>query len=94
MPDRTLEDLLKQYQETPDDDFLRLLVHDLRGPLSSMISASRLLITMLDDETLDKAELRHLAQIMLQTTENMRVVLDAAIDYDRIQRGEPAEDDE
>jgi len=94
MPDRTLKDLLKQYQETPEDEFLLLLVHDLRGPLSSMISASKLLITLLDDDTLDETQLRHLGRIMLKSTDNMRVVLDAAIAYDRQKRGEPVEDDE
>ena len=94
MPDRTLEDLLKQYNDMPDDEFLRLLVHDLRGPLSSMISASKLLTTLLDDETLDEAQLRQLGNILLKTTDNMRVVLEAAIAYDQVQRGESVDGNE
>ena len=94
MPDRTLKDLLAQYQDTSDDEFLRLLVHDLRGPLSSMISASTLLNTLLEGEDLDRAQLRELGQILLKTTDNMRTVLDAALAHDRIQRGEaPAAND-
>ena len=94
MSDRALEDLLKQYRDTPDDEFLRLLVHDLRGPLSSMISASKLLITLLDDDTLDEAKLRQLGNILLKTTDNMRVVLEAAIAYDQLQRGESVDGNE
>lgn len=90
MPDRTLEDLLAQYQDTPDEEFVRLLVHDLRGPLSSMISAN----TLLENEELDHAQLRELGQILLKTTDNMRTVLDAALAHDRIQRDKAPEADE
>ena len=95
MVDRTPEELLTRFQNSADDEFIRLLVHDIRGPLSGMISATKLLNTLLSDcDCADADQLRELGQILQQTTDNMRAILDSAIEYDRIQRGEPLEDDD
>ena len=34
MPDPTAEELLERFRGIPDDEFVRMLVHDLRGPLN------------------------------------------------------------
>ncbi len=93
MPNRT-EKLLTRFEKTPDDEFIRLLVHDLRGPLGDIISAVRLLNTLIEEcDSADQKHVRELGSILLKTTDNMRVVLDAALEHDRKQRGEVAEDD-
>jgi signal transduction histidine kinase len=95
MPDRTPEELLTRFQNSNTDEFIPLLVHDLRGPLSGMISATRLINTLLADcDCADAAQLRELGQILHRTTSNMRAILDTAIEYDRIQRGESVVDED
>lgn len=93
MPDRK-QKLLARFENTPDDEFIGLLVHDLRGPLGDIISAVRLLNTLIEEcDSVDQKHVRELGSILLKTTDNIRVILDAAIEYDRKQRGEATEDD-
>ncbi|HLV33627.1 MAG TPA: hypothetical protein VKY59_00875 [Spirillospora sp.] len=89
MPERTPEELLQRFQNTTDEQFVRLLVHDLRGPLGDIISAVKLLNSLLDDyDHADEKHIRELSQILLKTADNMRLILDAALEHDRSQRGE------
>ena len=78
---------LATYRQTDPDEFIGLLVHDVRGPLSGIISATRLMQTLLDeDEPPTADQFRELSDIIIKATEDMRAVLDAAIDYDKSQR--------
>lgn len=77
---------LAAYRKIEPDQFIGLLVHDVRGPLSGIISAARLMQTLLDeDEPPTADQFRELSDIIIQATDDMRAVLDAAIDYDRSQ---------
>jgi len=78
---------LATYRQTDPDEFIGLLVHDVRGPLSGIISATRLMQTLLDeDEPPTADQFRELSDIIIKATEDMRAVLDPAIDYDKSQR--------
>ncbi|MAS36191.1 MAG: hypothetical protein CL610_19455 [Anaerolineaceae bacterium] len=94
MHDQTPEERLERYQNTPDDEFVRLLVHDLRGPLSGVISAAKLINVLVGSDHPNAAQLRELGQILLRTGDNLRGILDTAIEHDRIQRGEPADNED
>ncbi len=95
MVDRTPAELLTRFQNSDEEDFIRLLVHDIRGPLSGMISASKLLNTLLaDNHDHESDQLRKPGRILQQTADNMRTILDSTIEYDRIQRGEPLDEDD
>jgi hypothetical protein len=60
-----------------------------------MVSASKLLNALLADcDCNDVDQIRELGHILHRTTDNMRAILDTAIEYDRLQRGEPLEDDD
>lgn len=75
---------LAAYRQTTPDEFIGLLVHDVRGPLSGIISATRLMQTLLDeDEPPTADQFRELTDIIIRATNDMRGVLDAAIDYDK-----------
>ncbi len=90
MPDRTPKEQLERFQNAPDDQFVRLLVHDLRSPLSGMLSAVSLLNSMLaKNDPTDAERLREVGQLLRRTTENMRQILDTALLHDQNRRAEP-----
>lgn len=92
MTDKSKEQLLAEYLAQDPNEFIPLLVHDLRGPLTGMVSASKLLKVFLAEPVNNPAQVLELADILIRSTDNMRAVLDVAIAYDRIQRGIPDED--
>lgn len=90
MPDRTPKEQLERFQNAPDDQFVRLLVHDLRSPLSGMLSAVSLLNSMLaKNDPTDAERLREVGQLLRRTTENMRQILDTALLHDQNRGAEP-----
>ncbi|MBZ0293610.1 MAG: hypothetical protein K8L99_13665 [Anaerolineae bacterium] len=87
MSDKTKEDLLATYLKAPPDEFIGNLVHDVRGPLSGVISAAKLIEVILEDvEINDREQLIELVEIIQRAAGNMRNVLEIAVEYDRIQR--------
>lgn len=95
MTDKSREDLLKLYHNTPSADFVGQVVHDVRGPLSGVISAAKLMDVFLDEEDEQTAEkLYELIHIILRCTDNIRTVLDAAVESDRLRHsGVPSDGD-
>jgi hypothetical protein len=84
MPEKSPEELLARFQNAPDADFLPLLVHDLRGSLGDMMSAAKLIQSLLREAGhTEEPELGELSQILLTTAENMRLILDVAMEYHR-----------
>lgn len=92
MTDKSKEKLLAEYLEQDPAEFIPLLVHDLRGPLTGILSASKLLKVFLAEPVNNPEQVLELADILIRSTDNMRTVLDVAITYDKIQRGIPDED--
>lgn len=90
MSDPLKDDWLADYLKTAPDQFISSLVHDVRGPLSGIISASKLMEVILADmpelSQSDHAQLAELTRIIQKAAGNMRGILDAAVEYDRIQR--------
>lgn len=92
MAGRTKEELLQTYHETGEDALLDRIVHDMRGPLTGIISASRLIDTLLAEAS-DAHGLEKIAEVnnlVRDASEAMRTILDAVSDYDRERRQKPA----
>jgi signal transduction histidine kinase len=84
MPDPTPEELLERFRALPDDQFVRTLVHDLRGPLSSMVMGVKLLNVLVNsDNPKDKERLQNLSEILVHATNKMTLILDTAVEHDR-----------
>ena len=93
MPKKTKKQFVQTYRNTSAEDFIGLLVHDVRGPLSGVISASKLMEVILrEDGEVNREQLEELIKIIQQATGNMRTIMDAAIEYDRIQRHIPSKE--
>ncbi|MBZ0300024.1 MAG: hypothetical protein K8J31_09800 [Anaerolineae bacterium] len=88
MPDRTREEWQQRFQEAPDEELIRLLVHDLRGPLTGLISATRLLST----EQTNAEQIRELGQILHRAAHNMELILEAVLEQDRSRRSHLPDD--
>jgi signal transduction histidine kinase len=85
MPRKSKKQLLQTYQDIPQEEFIGLLVHDVRGPLSSIISASKLMEVLLSEpDEIEYDQLQELVKIIQKATGNIRHVLEAAIEYDRL----------
>lgn len=81
----------KSHQELLDlyltsDEFVGQVIHDVRGPLTGIISASRLISTLLHDEELDREQIDQVNDLIRQATEDMRVILEAAARADQARR--------
>jgi signal transduction histidine kinase len=84
---RTREELLKAYQVLDETVFLDRIVHDLRGPLTGIISATMLIDVLLaEDAPVDTAKIAEVNGLTRAATDTMRTILDAISDYDREQR--------
>ena len=93
MPSKSRDELLALYLNTPPEEFIGLLVHDVRNPLSSVISAAKLMSVFLNEsEPANPDDLQELIKIILKATDDMRVLLDVAVEYDNIQHGGVSED--
>lgn len=66
------------------DEFLLLLAHELRNPLS----AASLAATMLETQTLDAARVQQLAQVVSRQVSHMSTLVEDLIDLARVTRGE------
>lgn len=87
MSDKDKDDLLAAYLKAAPDEFIGNLVHDVRGPLSGVISAAKLMEVILEDiEGDDRDQLIELIEIIQRAAGNIRHVLEIAVEYDRIQR--------
>jgi len=92
MGGRTRQELLQAYQAAGEDALLDRIVHDMRGPLTGIISASRLIDTLLA-EAADARDLEKIAEVnslVRDASDMMRTILDAVSDYDRQRRQKPA----
>ncbi|MGQ9887828.1 MAG: hypothetical protein ACUVSX_04990 [Aggregatilineales bacterium] len=92
MGGRTRQELLEAYQALSEDALLDRIVHDMRGPLTGIISASRLIDTLLA-EAADARDLEKIAEVnslVRDASDTMRAILDAVSDYDRQRRQKPA----
>jgi nitrogen-specific signal transduction histidine kinase len=86
MPGKSKDELLALYLSTPPERFIGLLVHDVRNPLSSVISAAKLMDVFLNEsEPVNPDDLHELIRIIVKATDDMRLLLDIAVEYDRIQ---------
>ncbi len=86
MPSKSKDELLALYLNTPPEKFIGLLVHDVRNPLSSVISAAKLMSLFLSEpEPVKPDDLHELISIIAKATDDMRLLLDVAVEYDNIQ---------
>jgi nitrogen-specific signal transduction histidine kinase len=93
MPSKSKDDLLALYLNTAPEKFIGLLVHDVRNPLSSVISAAKLMNVFLNEsDPANPDDLHELIKIILKATDDMRLLLDVAVEYDNIQHGTAAKD--
>lgn len=85
MPSRAPDDLLKRYLDS--DALIQLIIHDVRGPLTGIISASKLLNALLEDhEGISDAQINEIARLIGQAADEMRVMLEAAATADKTRR--------
>ncbi len=92
MGGRTRQELLQAYQAAGEDALLDRIVHDMRGPLTGIISASRLIDTLLAeaDDARDLEKIAEVNSLVRDASDMMRTILDAVSDYDRQRRQKPA----
>ncbi len=87
MAGRTRENLLQTYKALDDTALLSSIVHDLRGPLTGIISAARLIDTLLsEDERVNLDQIAEINSLVHDAAQTLRTVLDAVADYDRERR--------
>lgn len=92
MTPKSKDDLLAHYLRTDPERFLSLLVHDVRVPLTSVVSAAKLIdALMTEDELIDKAQIQEVLRMILQCTDDMRTLLDVAVQYERIHQTQPTQ---
>jgi signal transduction histidine kinase len=85
MSAKSKDDLLAAYLKIEPERFLSLLVHDVRVPLTSVVSAARLIDALLvEDAALDRAQVQEVLRMILDCTDDMRALLDVALQYERI----------
>jgi len=93
MPSKSKDELMALYLNTPQEKFIGLLVHDVRNPLSSVISAAKLMSVFLNEtEPTNPDDLHELIKIIIRATDDIRLLLDVALEYDNIQHGGIADD--
>jgi len=68
-------------------DLVNMLVHDLRGPLGNLINTIELMPMVLD-KTQDVNSLRNLVDLALQTSQDVRDLVDSMLDVSRLEQGE------
>jgi signal transduction histidine kinase len=86
MAGRTREELLQAYRALDETILLNQMVHDLRGPLTGIISATRLIDALLAEDTADIAKIAEVNGLVRDASDSLRAILDAVADYDREQR--------
>lgn len=85
MTAKSKDELLAHYLRTDPQRFIRLFVHDVRVPLTSVVSAAKLIDALLaEDEEIDRKQIQEVLHMILQCTDDMRGLLDVAVQYDRI----------
>lgn len=91
MAGRTKEELLRAYQAADEDTLLELIVHDISGPLTGIISASRLIDALLAEASSarDLEKIAEVNSLMREASEAMRTILSAITDYSRTRRQQP-----
>lgn len=88
MAGRTKEKLLQTYQALDETVFLDHVVHDLRGPLTGIISATRLIDVLLtEDAQVDLAKIAEVNGLIHDASQTLRTILDTVAEYDRKRRG-------
>lgn len=84
-------DLLNRYLQVDPERFLSLLVHDVRVPLTSIVSAAKLIEALLnEDEQIDKVQIQEILTLILQSTDEMRDLLEVVVQYERIHQKSPS----
>ena len=88
MARRTKEKLLQTYQALDETVFLDHVVHDLRGPLTGIISATRLIDVLLtEDVQVDLVKIAEVNGLIYDASQTLRTILDTVAEYDRKRRG-------
>src|SRR5581483_11020547 len=64
--------------------FLRTVSHDVRSPLTAVLSAAKLLE---DDRGLDEAQRQQFVQMIVRNANRIRRLLDDVLDIERLTRG-------
>jgi signal transduction histidine kinase len=91
MTSKSKDELLARYVQTNPERFISLLVHDVRVPLTSVVSAAKLIDALLDEDSeIDRAQIQEVLHMILQCTDDMRALLDVAVQYERIHQKEPS----
>lgn len=68
-------------------DLVNMLIHDLRGPLGNLINTIELM-PMLLETTQDVNALRKLLDLAMQTSQDVRDLVDSMLDISRLEQGE------
>lgn len=90
MTSKSKDELLARFVQTDPERFISLFVHDVRVPLTSVISAAKLIDALMDEEgEIDRAQIQEVLGMIVSCTDDMRALLDVAIQYERIHQKEP-----
>ncbi|MEW5959143.1 MAG: GAF domain-containing protein [Chloroflexota bacterium] len=68
-------------------DLINMVIHDLRGPLGNLINTIELM-PMLLEATQDIGSLRQLLNLAMQTSQDVRDLVDSMLDIGRLEQGE------
>src|SRR5664280_373109 len=74
------------------DKFFSIIAHDLRGPLSSFLSATQILSD--DIQTMDTQEIKEITVSMKESAQNIYTLLENLLEWSRLRRGGLAFDPE
>ena len=67
------------------DKFFSIIAHDLRGPLSSFLSATQILSD--DIQTMDTQEIKEITVSMKESAQNIYTLLENLLEWSRLRRG-------
>jgi PAS domain S-box-containing protein len=87
-----LKNELLQTTNAEKDKFFSIIAHDLRGPLSSFLSATRILSE--DIQTMATQEIKEITVSMKESAQNIYTLLENLLEWSRLRRGGLAFDPE
>jgi hypothetical protein len=82
----TKDEILADYLKNHCPDFLPCLRNDAFGAVGNIETCALFLDDMLNDETINREDARKMLQLILRATNGLKNLLDAAVEYDEIQR--------
>ena len=82
-----MEDYLQLMLDAEPENILRGLTRDLKSEVKTVVSEATLIDIALDEDDISFDDLRDMVKMILKAADKASLMLDAAAEYDRIQRG-------